>query len=431
VVTWTSELPDDRLSGVRARRYDWSGAPVSGEFRVNTFTTGYQTSVPDRGAATGPLDRRSPRPYVPRPVTAPALTFRGLRVRPVNVPMARPLRTAGGVVETAPLVLIDLETAEGITGRSYLFCYTPLALAPVARLLEGLGGLLKDAAVVPFELERALQQRFRLLGPQGLTGMAMAGVDMACWDVAGQAAGLPLVRLLGGARRPLRAYNSNGLGLVGEDAAAREAVELLDGGFQAIKVRLGYATLAEDLAVVRAVRKAVGPAVTLMADYNQSLDVPEAVRRAQSLDEEGLEWIEEPVRADDYEGCARVAEAARTPIQIGENCWGPLDLARAIRARSADRLMPDAMKIGGVTGWLRAAALTQAAGVPTSTHLFPETSAHLLAVTPTADWVEYVDWAGPILRAPLALAGGHVTAPDRPGLGLEWDDAAVARLVAG
>jgi mandelate racemase len=362
-------------------------------------------------------------------VTAP-LALRAVRARPVNVPMGRPLRTAGGVVETAPLVLIDLETSEGITGRSYLFCYTPLALAPVVRLLEGLGRLLDGQQVVPFEIERALQQRFRLLGPQGLTGMAMAGIDMACWDVAAKAAGLPLVRLLGGTSRPLRAYNSNGLGLIVPDAAAREATELLGGGFQASKVRVGYATLSEDVAVVRAVREAVGSAVTLMADYNQSLDVPESIRRARALDEEGLEWIEEPVRADDYEGCARVAEAARTAIQIGENCWGSHDVARAIRARSADRLMPDAMKIGGVTGWLRAAALTQAAGIPTSTHLFPEVSAHLLAVTPTSDWVEYVDWAGPVLSEPLAVTGGHVTAPDRPGLGLEWNETAVARFAA-
>jgi len=153
------------------------------------------------------------------------------------------------------------------------------------------------------------------------------------------------------------------------------------------------------------------------------------VRRAQALDAEGLEWIEEPVRADDYEGCAQVARAARTPIQIGENCWGPPDLDRAIRAGSADLLMPDAMKIGGVTGWLRAASLTHAAGIPTSTHLFPELSAHLLAVTPTADWIEYVDWAAPILREPLRVENGHVQAPERPGLGLEWDEAAVERFV--
>jgi mandelate racemase len=361
-------------------------------------------------------------------LSAAPLSIRRVRARPVNVPMARPLRTAGGAVASAPLVLVDLETDQGVVGRSYVFCYATLALAPVARLLDALGTALQGQPAVPFDLERDLQKTFRLLGPQGLTGLAMAGLDLACWDAVAQAAGRPLVELLGGQGRALRAYNSNGLGLVGADAAAREALDLRAGGFTAIKVRLGYPSLAEDLAVVRAVRGAVGSEVRLLADYNQSLDVPEAMRRARALDDEGLEWIEEPVRADDYAGCAEVARAARTPIQIGENCWGPHDLERAIRARSADLLMPDAAKIGGVTGWLRAAALTAAAGIPTSTHLYPEVSAHLLAVTPTADWIEYVDWAAPVLREPLLVADGQVQAAARAGVGLEWDEAAVTRF---
>jgi mandelate racemase len=345
--------------------------------------------------------------------------------------MKRPLRTAGGLVGTAPLVLVDLDTAEGVTGRAYVFCYTALALRPVKDLLEALGTLLAGQPAVPLEIERLLQQRFKLLGPQGLTGIAMAGVDMACWDALARAAGQPLTRLLGGACRPVRAYQSSGLGLVGSDAAAREAVERLEGGFRALKVRVGYPTLAEDLAVVRAVRAAVGPDVALMVDYNQALSRPEAVRRAQALDGEGLAWIEEPVRADDFEGCAEVARAVRTPIQMGENCWGPHDLDRAIRAGSSDLLMPDVMKIGGVTGWLRAAALAHAAGIPASSHFFPELSAHLLAVTPTADWLEYADWAAPILSEPLRPADGHVLPAERPGSGLEWDEAAVARCAVG
>jgi mandelate racemase len=362
------------------------------------------------------------------PASLVRLIVRGLRVRPVDVPLSRPLRTAGGVVSSAPFVLVDLATEQGVVGRSFLFAYTTLVLAPLVRLLEGLGAVLEGQPAVPFALERDLQRTFRLLGPQGLTGMAMGGIDIACWDAVAQAAGLPLVRLLGGEGRPLRAYNSSGLGLVGAEAAAREAPERLAGGFTAIKVRLGYPTAAEDLAVVRAVRGAVGPGVRLMADYNQDLDVPEALRRVRTLDDEALVWIEEPVRADDYEGCAEVARAARTPIQIGQSCWGWPDLQRAIRARAADLLMPDVVNVGGVTGWVRAAALTAAAGIPTSTHNYPEVSAHLLAVTPSADWIEYVDWAVPLLREPTLVTDGHVQAPPRPGIGLEWDEAAVARF---
>jgi mandelate racemase len=361
-------------------------------------------------------------------MTSPPLCIQTVRARAVNAPLVRPLRTSGGVLASAPLVLIDLETTAGVTGHAYLFVYTPLALRPVVSLLEGLSAELASGPAAPVDVDRKLAQRFRLLGGQGLTGMAMAGIDMACWDAAARQAGLPLARFLGGTCRPVRAYNSNGLGMIGAEAAAREAGALLERGFRAVKVRLGYGSGEEDRAVVRAVRGAVGAGVTVMADYNQSLSVAEALRRVRLLDDEGLEWIEEPVRADDFAGCARVARAARTPIQLGENCWGPADVERALRAHAADLFMPDAMKVGGVTGWLRAVALTGAAGLPTSTHIFPELSAHLMAVTPTADWLEYVDFAAPVLREPLAVTDGTVTAPDRPGSGVEWDEAAVARF---
>jgi mandelate racemase len=361
-------------------------------------------------------------------MTSPGLTIERLSARAVNVPLALPLRTAGGLISTAPLVLIDLHASEGVTGHAYLFAYTALALAPLVRLLENLGEALAAEPLVPFEIDRKLKQRFRLLGGTGLAGMAMAGIDMACWDATARAAQLPLVRLLGGTSRAVRAYNSKGLGLGGAEAAAREAPSLLASGFRAVKVRLGYGSAEEDRAVVRAVRGAVGSDVTLMSDYNQCLSVPEAVARARLLDDEGLAWIEEPVRADDFEGCALVAREAHTPVQLGENCWGPADIERALRARSGDLLMLDAMKIGGVTGWLRSAALTEAAGVPTSSHLFPEVSAHLMAVTPTADWVEYVDFAAPVLREPLLVEDGHVRAPERPGSGIEWNEEAVARF---
>ena len=233
------------------------------------------------------------------------------------------------------------------------------------------------------------------------------------------------MRLLGGTSRP-RAYNSNGLGLIGADAAAREAVELLEGGFTRGQGAPGLRRAGGGRGRrARGARRGRRATSRLMADYNQSLTVPEAVRRALALDGEALAWIEEPVRADDYEGCAEVARAARTPMQIGENCWGPHDLARAIRARSADLLMPDAMKIGGVTGWLRAAALTEAAGIPTSHPPLPgafgpPARGHADRATGSNTWT-----GRPRSCASPWPSGGHVCAPDRPGLGLDWDEAAV------
>lgn len=363
--------------------------------------------------------------------TAAALTLEGVRARPVDVPMARPLQTSGGTVDSAPLVLLDLRTAEGVTGHAYVFSYTALALAPLVHLIEGLGELLRGRPLAPQDLERALQARFRLLGPQGLTGMAMGGIDAAAWDALAKAAGLPLARLLGGAPRAVPAYNSNGLGIIGARRAPDEARALLEPGFSALKLRLGYPELATDLEVVRAVRDAAGESVALMADYNQSLSVAEAIRRARALDGEGLCWIEEPVAADDYAGHAAVSRAAATPVQTGENWWGSHDMAKCVAAGGSRYVMPDANKIGGVTGWLRASAIAEAAGLPLSSHLYPELSAHLLAVTPTAHWLEFVDWAGPILAQPLAVRGGCVSAPEVPGTGVAWDEDAVARCLAG
>ena len=185
------------------------------------------------------------------------------------------------------------------------------------------------------------------------------------------------------------------------------------------------------MAAVRAVKDAVGPGVTLMCDFNQALTVAEAIRRGHLLDEEGgLLWIEEPVRADDFAGCGRVADALRTPVQIGENFAGPEQMAQALAAGASDYVMPDVQRIGGVSGWMRAAALAHGAGLEMSSHLFPEVSSHLLAVTPTCHWLEYVDWAAPILAEPLQVRDSHVVIPERAGSGIAWNEEAVKRYAA-
>ncbi len=146
---------------------------------------------------------------------SPRLTVRELRVRAVDVPMTRPLHTSSGTIAAAPLLLIDLHTEEGITGCAYLFCYTPLALRPVRQLLVSLAGLIKGDRVAPLAIEQKLQRQFRLLGSKGVAGMAMAGIDMVAWDALAKACGLPLVRMLGSEPRPVPAYNSCGLGIIG------------------------------------------------------------------------------------------------------------------------------------------------------------------------------------------------------------------------
>ncbi|MFQ5763999.1 MAG: enolase C-terminal domain-like protein [Rhodospirillales bacterium] len=355
-------------------------------------------------------------------------TIQDVRVRSVVVPMRRPLVTRIIVIDKAALLLIDLETEEGVTGRSYLFGYTPRGNAYIAPMVRDLARALTGESVEPEALFAKARKALTMFGHEGLALIAVAGLDMAAWDAVAKARGEPLARTLGADATRVRAYNSNGLGIVGPEAAAEEAGELLaEGGFSAVKVRLGRETLEEDIAVVRAVRDAVGGDVSLPVDFNQCLDADEAIRRGRALDQEDVYWIEEPIRYDDLDGNARVAAAVETPVQNGENFYGPDAAARAIDARALDYLMLDAERIGGVTGWMRTAALAESAGVPVSSHLFPEISRHLLAATPGRHWLEYVDWAAPILDNPVRIVDGHAVVPNVPGTGIAWDEDAVEK----
>jgi mandelate racemase len=358
-------------------------------------------------------------------MTTEVLTIRAVRARPVLVPLARAHESAGGSVGSAPLVLIDLLTEEGLNGASYLFGFAPYALAPMAELATRMGALLTGKPVEPLEIARTLRVSFRFIGPQGLLGLVMAGIDMAAWDVLAKSAGLPLARFLGGTIRPLSAY----AGLGKSENLVEDAEALAAAGFRAIKVKIGFPDVREDLAIVRAVRRAIGDDVALMVDYNQALSVPEAILRGQALDDEGLAWIEEPTAADDPTGHARIAREVRTPIQLGENWWSPREMARSLQAEASDYVMADVMKIGGVSGWMRAAALADVAGLPMSSHIAPEYSAHLLAATPTAHWVEYHEWTHPIVQEPVMAEDGFVTPSSAPGAGLEWDEEAVQRCL--
>jgi mandelate racemase len=242
---------------------------------------------------------------------------------------------------------------------------------------------------------------------------------------------MPLCVLLGGSVGPVQAYNSNGLWLKEPDAVAAEAAQLRDeGGFAGLKLRLGRPGVADDLATIEAVRRTVGADMQLMVDFNQGLTLAEALQRCHMIDGLGLAWIEEPIVYDNLDGCAQLAAELKTPIQIGENFYGPRDLQLALQKKACDLVMPDFMRIGGVTGWLKAAALAGAAGIPMSTHLYPEVAAHVMRVTETAHWLEWQDWADPVLQKPYEIRDGLLHIPDVPGVGLEWNEDAVAANLA-
>lgn len=348
-------------------------------------------------------------------------------VRAVRVPMRDPHQTASGTVSESPLVLTDVILDDGTVGHSVTFTYTPAALQPTAALVRNFEALVAGDALAPLEIEQKLARRFRLLGPQGLVGMALAAIDMALWDALARLHGVTLVRLLGGSEKAVPAYGA--VGYDGETRSAAVAEEWAKRGFKGIKAKIGYPTVAQDVAVIRAMRKAAGPEVAIMVDYNQCLTPVEAVQRMRVLDDEGLTWVEEPTLAHDYAGHALVAREAKTPIQCGENWWGTLDLQHAVDAHASDFLMPDVMKIGGVTGWMRAAAIASAKGLRVSNHLWPEISAQLLCVTPTAHWLEYADWWNAIIREPLVIRDGVTDLAGASGSGVEWNESAIAPLL--
>jgi mandelate racemase len=346
-----------------------------------------------------------------------------VNARPVVLKLQRPVVARIATITEWPLILIDLATEEGIVGRSYLEPYTIKAMRYLVPALHDFGAMLKGRRVAPVELYELARKSLHFVGYQGLSMIAVSGLDMAAWDALAKAANLPLCVLLGGTVGPVRAYNSNGLWLKEPKAVAAEAIELRDeGGFTGLKLRLGRERVGDDVATIEAVRKTVGEDMALMVDFNQGLHLGEALQRCHMIDGLGLAWIEEPIVYDNIQGFAQLTAELRTPIQIGENFYGPRDLHVALQQKACDLVMPDFMRIGGVTGWLRAAAIAGGAGIPMSTHLYPEVAAHVMRVTETAHWLEWQDWADPILQQPYEIKDSLLHIPDVPGVGLEWDE---------
>ncbi|MFZ1428921.1 MAG: enolase C-terminal domain-like protein [Geminicoccaceae bacterium] len=363
----------------------------------------------------------------PTPHPSP-LVLRSVTTRGVLVPLTFELGTSAAVISSVPLLLVDLLTDQGVVGRAYGFCYSPSGARAVAGHIAEAVELLDGQPISPHGAAEVLARRFRLLGVAGPVRMALSLLDMALWDALAVSLGQPLVRLLGGALRPIPAYDSRGLGRMGPERLAAEAEALLAMGLGAMKLRLGYATLAEDLAALHAVRARIPAHTLVMVDYNQALTPAEALLRGRALQHEGIAWLEEPIRHDDYRGNAAIAEALHVPLQIGENFNGPEAMLQALAARACDYVMPDVARIGGVTGWMQAAGIAAACGIEMSSHLMPEVSVHLLAASTRAHWLEYVDWADAILEQPLEVVDGHVVPPDRPGAGMVWDEHKIGRL---
>src|SRR6201992_3204207 len=235
-------------------------------------------------------------------LSAKGQRIRSLTTRGMMIPLKFTLGTSAAIVKAVPLLLVDLLNEDGVTGRAYTFCYRPSGAVAISSHLSEAIDVVKGKSVTPHDVTQVLSRQFALLGVTGSVRMALSLIDMAMWDAIAQMQRLPLSSLLGSSPRPLLAYDSRGLGLMDPDRIADETKTLLENGLRAVKLRLGYPSLAEDLAALNAVRRNISrEKIEIMVDYNQALTATEAVRRGRDLEKEGIYWLEEPIAHEDYE----------------------------------------------------------------------------------------------------------------------------------
>ena len=355
-----------------------------------------------------------------------------LRTERLVVPLQKPIMSGLGPLTTTGVLIVFLETDAGVVGENLIFTLNNKRLAVLDEMVRSLEPLV--LGLDPAFTGRFWSDAWREINFFGHTGVSVLGIsaiDGALWDVRGQLAELPLHRLIGACRETVPTYASAGLWLSSDiDDLQTEARSFVDKGFRAVKMRLGKPTAAEDARRVAAVREAIGPDIALMADANQQLTVERAIRLGRLLEPYGLAWFEEPLPAYDLEGVARVAAALDTPIASGETEYTRYGFRRMLELKSADVLMPDLQRVGGVTEFLRVAHMADAFDVPVSSHLFPEMSIQLLAALGNATWLEHMPWFAPLYAGDLELRGGEMVVPSGPGWGLRLDPAGVARFRA-
>jgi len=353
-----------------------------------------------------------------------------LRTTPLHLPLPKPIMSGLGPLVTLGVVLVHLETDAGLVGENLVFTLNNKRLAVLDEMIRSLAPLVvgEDPQFSGRFWSRAWID-INFVGHKGVPVMGISAIDGALWDLRGKAAGLPLHRLIGAVRAAVPAYASAGLWLSSSiDELQAEAQGFVASGFRAVKMRLGKPTVAEDAARVAAVREAIGPGIALMADANQQLTVDRAIRLGRRLEEYDLTWFEEPLPAYDLDGVARVAAALDTPIASGETEYTRYGFRDMLERKSADVLMPDLQRVGGVTEFLRVGNMAAAFDVPVSSHLFPELSLGVLAALPNATWLEHMPWFAPLYREQLELRDGEAVVPERPGWGFSLDPAATARF---
>ena len=328
-------------------------------------------------------------------------------------------------------VLARVFTDDGVQGIGFVVALRPTLIKALAQATEELGQLLVGMEILEVEAARSrLERAGGSMGPGGMLCLALSSLDIALWDAAGKTLGQPLYRLLGGHRDRVRAYASDALWYsLTPDELAKSAQHHVSQGYDMVKLRLGHeAGPAGEVARVRAVREAVGPDVQIMVDATESWNETQAMAAGRALQEAGISWLEDPVSHQNLAGLAHLAHVLDVPIAAGERLYGVDPFVKTFDARAVDVAIIDLGRAGGITPWMKIAALAEARGIPVAGHVIPEVHVHLLSAIPNGHLVEYMPRSVPIFKTRLVLEDGHLLAPQAPGLGLELDEGACERF---
>jgi L-alanine-DL-glutamate epimerase-like enolase superfamily enzyme len=355
-----------------------------------------------------------------------------IETRPVVVTLPKPIGSALGEIRDFGCICVFVHRDDGVVGENLIFTLNNRRTKVLRGMVDELGGLLigHDAGLIAEFGARAWRD-INFLGHKGVSVVGISALDGALWDGYAKSIGQPLFRLLGGARTQIQAYHSGGLWLSSSEAElVDEAERFIAQGFRAMKMRVGATDPDGDLARVGLVRRTIGPNIRLMVDANQGLSEAEAIRLGRRLEEFDLTWFEEPLAAWDLEGVARVAATLDTPIASGETEYTRYGFRQMLTLRSADILMPDLQRVGGVSEFMRVGHMAESHDVPVSSHLFPETSLSLLGGLANANYLEYMPWFSELYRESIEFRDGNALMPERPGWGFTFDLERIAHLEA-
>ncbi|PNH84088.1 mandelate racemase/muconate lactonizing enzyme family protein [Arthrobacter sp. AFG20] len=359
--------------------------------------------------------------------------IRHVKLSTARLPLAVPISDAkvftGRQKPMTEVVFLfaEITTEQGHTGLGFSYSKRAGGPAQYAHAKEVAEGIIGEDPNDIGKLYTKLLWAGASVGRSGVATQALAAIDIALYDLKAKRAGLPLAKLLGSYRDSVQTYNTSGgfLNATLDEVKAR-ATQSVEEGIGGIKIKVGLPDSKEDLRRVAGIREHIGWDVPLMVDANQQWDRATALRMGRQLEEFNLIWIEEPLDAYDFEGHAHLAQVLDTPIATGEMLASVAEHKGLIAANGCDIIQPDAPRVGGITQFLRLAALADERGLGLAPHFAMEIHLHLAAAYPREPWVEHFDWLDPLFNERLETKDGRMIVPDRPGLGVSLSDQARA-----